>query len=135
MSDKNKNLYYLDELSDYKLADNYCGVLGWEVQDADRRTIGKVDNLLVNKEAERVVYLDVEIDKSVIEDEHETLTVSLGKDMYEFLNKDGDNPIILPIGLVRLEGKSRKVICDEINYETFAKTSAVKEQILTGLMN
>lgn len=72
MPDKNKNLYYLDELQDYKIEDNYCDVRGWEVQDADSRTIGKVDNLLVSKEAERVVYLDVEMDKSVAENEHET---------------------------------------------------------------
>jgi hypothetical protein len=38
MPDKNKNLYYLDELPDYKIEDNYCDVRGWEVQDADSRT-------------------------------------------------------------------------------------------------
>lgn len=122
MPDKNKNLYYLDELPDYKIEDNYCDVRGWEVQDADSRTIGKVDNLLVNKEAERVVYLDVEMDKSVAEDEHETSTVAVGNCMYEFLNKDGDNHIIIPAELVRLEEKTRKVICEELTHETFVKT-------------
>jgi hypothetical protein len=34
-----------------------------DVKDANNRIIGKVDHLLVNKTAERVVYLDVEVDK------------------------------------------------------------------------
>ncbi len=55
MTDKNKNLYYLHELSDYKVADNYADVRGWEVKDAGNRTIGQVEGLIVNKKAERVV--------------------------------------------------------------------------------
>jgi hypothetical protein len=42
------------------------------VKDANNRIIGKVDHLLVNKTAERVVYLDVEVDTTVIEEGHET---------------------------------------------------------------
>jgi hypothetical protein len=72
MTDKNKNLYYLHELSDYKVADDYADVRDWEVIDADKRTIGKVDGLLVNKDAERVVYLDVEVDTSLIEAGHQS---------------------------------------------------------------
>jgi hypothetical protein len=62
MTDTNKNLFNLDELSGYKVAENYSDVRGWDVKDANNRTIGKVDHLLVNKTAERVVYLDVEVD-------------------------------------------------------------------------
>ena len=46
---KERNLYYLEELSDYKVADSDKDVRGWEVKDIDGRTVGKVDNLLVNK--------------------------------------------------------------------------------------
>ncbi len=123
MAGKNKTLYYLDELSDYKVADDYCDVRGWEVKDADNRTIGKVDDLLVNKEAERVVYLDVQVDKSVIEDGHETYSVPAGNGVHEFLDKDGDDHIIIPIGMATLDEESKKVICNEINYKTFTKTS------------
>jgi hypothetical protein len=42
------------------------------MKDANNRIIGKVDHLLVNKTAERVVYLDVEVDTTVIEEGHET---------------------------------------------------------------
>ncbi len=123
MTDKNKKLYYLDELSNYKVADNYCDVRGWEVEDANNRTIGKVDNLLVNKEAQRVLYLDAELDKSVIEDGYETSDAGDGSKVYEFLSKDGDNHIIIPVEMARLDEKNKKVICDEIHYKTFAKVT------------
>jgi len=121
MGDKNKKLYYLDELSDYKVADNYCDVRGWEVKDANNRTIGKVDNLLVNKEAQRVLYLDAELDKSVMEDGYETSDASDGNKVYEFLSNDGDNHIIIPVAMARLDEKNKKVICNDIHYKTFTK--------------
>jgi hypothetical protein len=34
VSVKNKNLYYLEELSDYKVASEYSDVRGWDVIDA-----------------------------------------------------------------------------------------------------
>jgi hypothetical protein len=71
MTDTNKKSFNLDELSGYKVAENYNDVLGWDVKDANNRIIGKVDHLF-NKTAERVVYLDVEVDTTVIEEGHET---------------------------------------------------------------
>jgi len=119
---KNKNLYYLHELSDYKVADEYADVREWEVIDADRRTIGKVDGLLVNKAAERVVYLDVEVDASLIEAGHETYAVPANKGVHEFLNGEGENHLIIPIGLVTLDEDNKKVHTNQIDYTTFTKT-------------
>ncbi|MGK2863090.1 MAG: PRC-barrel domain-containing protein [Chitinophagaceae bacterium] len=118
-----KNLYYLDELSDYKVAEDYCDVRGWEVKDADNRTIGKVDNLMVNKKAERVVYLDVEVDEGIIEAGHETYSSPASEGVHEFLNKDGDNHIIIPVGMISLDEKNEIVLTNEINHSTFAKTN------------
>ena len=86
MSDdkKEKDLFYLHELSDYKVASGYSDVRDWEVKDADGRTIGKVEGLLVSKKAERVVYLDVEVDESVIEAGHETFAVPATKAYMNF---------------------------------------------------
>jgi sporulation protein YlmC with PRC-barrel domain len=71
MDKKHRNLFRLHELSDYKVASHYPDVRGWKVIDADNRKIGEVDELLVNKATERVVYLDVEVDKKLIEEGHE----------------------------------------------------------------
>ncbi len=129
MADKNKNLYYLHELSDYKVDDEYADVRDWEVIDANKRTIGKVDGLLVSKQAERVVYLDVEVDKSLIEAGHETYAVASDKGVHEFLNEDGENHLIIPIGLVTLDEDDKKVHTSQIDYTTFAKTKRFKKGV------
>ena len=127
--DKNKNLYYLHELSDYKVADDYADVRGWEVIDADSRTIGKVSGLLVSKQAERVVYLDVEVDPSLIELGHKTYATPSNAGVHEFLNEDGETHLIIPIGMVTLDEANQKVHSDQINYNTFAKTKRFKKGI------
>jgi len=121
MSDSNKNLYYLEELSDYKVAADYSDVRGWDVMDADNRIIGKVTNLLVNKIAERVVYLDVEVDTTLIEDSYNTYQVPASDGVHGFINKDGDDHLIVPIGMVSLDEEKKKVLTNQINYTTFAK--------------
>lgn len=122
MTEHKKNLYYLSELSDFKVAPDDSDVRGWNVEDVDHRIIGKVDRLLVNKETLRVVYLDIEVDKSIIEDGHEIYSKSSGEGAHEFLNKEGESHLIVPIGLVDLDGKNKKVISKEITHSTFAKT-------------
>lgn len=122
MLDNNRNLYYLEELSGYKVASDYCDVRGWKVKDAGNRTIGKVDGLLVNKQSERVVYLDVELDKSVIEEGHKTYEVPASNGVHEFLNEDGDDHLIIPIGMTSLDEENKKVHTNKIDYNTFTKT-------------
>lgn len=126
MTDKNKNLFYLDELSDYKVAENYSDVRGWDVKDADDRTIGKVDHLLVNKTAERVVYLDVEVDATLIEAGHNTYQDRVSAGVHEFLNKDGENHLIIPIGMAYFDEKNKLVNTNQIDSSTFAKTKRFK---------
>lgn len=123
MKDENKDLHYLHDLSDYKVAEDYPDVKNWEVQDADYRKVGTVDGLLVSKSAERVVYLDVEVDKSVIEEGYEAYGKPTTEGVHEFLNKDGDDHLIIPIGLVKLDEEHKIVHAQQINYSTFVKTS------------
>ena len=121
MSDKNKNLYYLEELTDYKVASGYYDVRGWEVIDAENHTIGKVTNLLVNKKAERVVYLDVEADESLIAFGYKAYHASVSHGEHGFLNKDGDEHLLVPIGMVNLNTELKKVLTNQIDYNTFVK--------------
>nr|MBC7612192.1 photosystem reaction center subunit H [Pseudopedobacter sp.] len=123
MKDENKDLYYLHDLSDYKVAEDYPNVRDWEVQDVDYRKVGTVDGLLVSKSAERVVYLDVEVDKTIIENGHEAYGKPTAEGVHEFLNKDGDDHLIIPIGLVKLDEEHKIVHADQINYSTFVNTS------------
>lgn len=121
MSDTNKTLYYLEELPDYKVASDYLDVMGWDVNDANNRTVGKVTGLLVNKEAERVVYLDVEVDKSLIQEGYDSYQVPVSEGVHGFINKDGDDHLIVPIGMVNLDAEDERVLTNKIDYATFAK--------------
>lgn len=129
MENKHRNLYRLDELSDYKIASNYSDVRGWKIVDADNRTIGKIDNLWVNKDMQRVVYLDVNVDKALIEDSrnevHDAIAYDNGK---EFVYKDGDSHIIIPIGSVSINKDTKIVMANSIGYNTFRKTSRYNQQ-------
>jgi len=117
-----KHLYYLEELSDYKVDSHYSDVSGWPVKDRENRVIGKVSNLLVNKDLEKVVYLDVEVDDSIIEANHDPYATPENADLREFVNKEGENHIIIPIGMVTIDNKEKYVFADSIGYQTFAGT-------------
>ncbi|HET8886584.1 MAG TPA: photosystem reaction center subunit H [Salinimicrobium sp.] len=122
-----KNLFYLDELDDYKVASEDPDVRGWEVKDANRRTIGRVDNLLVNPNSERVVYLDVEVDNSIIEADHDPYQNSAREGVHEFINSDGENHVIVPVGMARLDRENNCVLTNEITQDTFAKTNRFRK--------
>lgn len=123
MENENKDLYYLNELSDYRVADHYPDVRGWEVMDMHNVPIGKVDNFLVSKSAERVVYLDVEVNESIIGADHEAYGTKFKGGIHEFMNKDGDNHLIIPIGTVNLDEKKKCVLSSSIAHEAFSRTA------------
>jgi hypothetical protein len=119
--DKDRTLFYLDDLSGYKVHSDYPDVRGWEIKDARGETIGKVDGLLVNKEAERVVYLDVEVDEDLIEKGHEPLERSASEGIHEFVNKDGEDHLIVPVGMVDIDDDNNTVLCGQLDKNTFKK--------------
>lgn len=121
-----KHLYYLNELSDFKVDSDDPDVRGWTVKDVDNRTIGKVDNLLVSKEKKRVLYLDIEVDKSIIDANHDPYGKS-SSEVHEFINKDGENHLILPIGMARLNLDEKYVYSDKLNHQTFAETKRMEK--------
>lgn len=122
MKEDKKHLYYLDELSDYKVDSHYSDVSGWPVKDNDNRVIGKVSNLLVNLNLEKVVYLDVEVDKTIIDANHDPYSSPTHTGVREFVNKKGENHIIIPIGMVTIDDKHKFVFTNSIDYQTFAGT-------------
>lgn len=126
MKAQEKQLYYLSELSDYEVDSNFTDVQGWPVKDAALRTIGKVSNLLVNKQTERVVYLDVEVDDSIIDAKHDPYRKTPDQDTREYINEDGENHIIIPIGLVDINNDNKYVFAEIIDHKTFAETKRVR---------
>ena len=123
---KEKNLYYLDELSNYEVEDEDKDVIGWEVLDKNEIKIGKVDNLLVSKSQERVVYLDVEVNTDIIATNHTPYGKSTTGGVHEFLNKDGENHLIIPIGLAHLDLGRKIVYTEQVDFNRFAETKRIE---------
>jgi hypothetical protein len=127
MTDQTRKLFYLDELPEYQVATEYSDVRGWDVRDADNRYIGFVDRLLVNRNTERVVYLDVEVDEAVIKDGYDVYQVPACEGVHGFANKDGENHLIIPIGMASLDENNKKVTTKEINSSTFIKVKRFRK--------
>jgi len=60
------NLMPLSRMSDFKVSDNDQDIRGWKVVARDGDTIGKVDELLIDTTAQRVRYLGVDLDRSLL---------------------------------------------------------------------
>lgn len=124
--EKRKHLFYLNELDDYKVKDEDPDVRGWKVKDKDKRVIGTVNNLLVNKDKKKVVYLDIEVDESIIEANHDPYGKPSSEGVHEFINKDGEDHLIVPVGMVTLQEDEETVLANQVDYSTFAKTKRIK---------
>lgn len=125
--ESNKVLYYLDELSDYKVASDYKDIRGWEVVDAQDRTIGEVDDLLVNRNTERVVYLDVEVDDDLARQVGSANDVPAIQGTHSFINEDGENHVIVPVGTVDIDEDNKKVYARDIAYEKFLNAKWIRK--------
>jgi hypothetical protein len=122
MEQRSKNLYYMNELPDYQIARGYHDVRDWEIKDVHDRTIGKVDNLLVDIQTSRVVYLDVEVDNAIIHEEHDLYTVNSRGDVHEFINTEGQNHLLVPIGQVVLHPDQKYVQTNSVDVRFFANS-------------
>ena len=121
-----RNLYYLHELSDYKVSDSDKDVRGWPVRDNEGEYVGTVDNLLISKDDERVVYLDVEVAADIIKANHKPYSQSADEGAHGFLNKDGENHVIIPVGMVNLDLDEEIVDTPKISREVFSETKRIE---------
>lgn len=116
--DNERNLQFLSDMSDYKVASDDPDVRGWDVIDVNNQRVGKVDNLLVDTSAEKVRYLDVELDNDVTNEGHEPYAHGKSTGVHEFETRDGEVHMIVPVGLARVDDNNNNVISDEINRST-----------------
>jgi hypothetical protein len=124
---KDRNLKYLNELSDYTVSDNDKDVRGWPVKDVNDTTIGEVDNLLVSRANNRVVYLVVEMDESILKENHPYSTSTNDDSTNELVNEEGEDHVIVPIGMAHLDLDNEIVHTPKINWDIFARTQRIKK--------
>ena len=84
----------LGQLDDFKVAEGDPDVRGWQVVASDGRTIGEVDELLVDTNAMKVRYLDVEVENGLM--------------------AEPDRHVLVPIGYARLDRSADRVMVDNI---------------------
>ena len=95
MSDQTERVVPLEKMTDFKVAEGDPDVRGWGVVAADGSRIGEVDRLLVDVEAKKVRYLDVDLDEDII---------GTGEDRHA----------LIPIGFARLDQDDDRVLVDAI---------------------
>ena len=92
----------LRDLTDFEVADGNPDVRGWTVRGNDGQALGTVFELIVEPEAMKVRYLDVELDSHFNINEHE-------------------NHILLPIGAASLDDDGDNVFVPALNVESVLK--------------
>lgn len=101
MDDALDRVVPLDQLDDFEIADGDPDIRGWDVHTADGRRIGEVDDLLVDRLAMKVRYLDVDLDD-------------------EIDRADDDRHILVPIGYARLDEDDDRVVVDTLSRDDLA---------------
>jgi uncharacterized protein (TIGR02271 family) len=88
----------MNQLSGYKVADGEPDIRGWDVMASDGRRLGRVDDLLVDTQANKVRYVDVE--------------------------GGPQGHVTIPIGYARLERDSKQVLVDRLSDDQFGALPA-----------
>ena len=116
----NAHLGRLNDLDEFKVADGYPDIRGWEVKTGDGQKLGKVGDLIVDTQAMRVRYLDVELDRSVGQMARDAATPG-----------DQEGHTLLPIGNVQLDDKHDDVVVNGYTLEQVAGLPRYGGQTIT----
>lgn len=100
IQDDNRHLYRLHELKDYRVASDNPDVRGWEIVDRDKEKFGTIKELIVDPEKKKVRYLDVEPSSD--------------------LSGAGNERLLIPIGVAKLDKDHNHVIVNEVDKDALA---------------
>lgn len=115
-------LQFLHDMKGFVVAEGDPDIRGWRLADAENETIGTVDDLVVDTETEKVRYLDVDLDQSLVGPADEADLEKSPKGVHEFQTREGDVHMIVPIGVARLDMENKTVITEEIRKEAYERT-------------
>ncbi len=106
------DLVPLDELGREALADGERDVRGWEVMAADGTRVGEVDTVLVDAQAGRIRYLDVDV----------AAYLSPGRE---------ERHVLVPMAGVRLAPEEKTVVVERMRGEDITNLSPYKHDPIT----
>lgn len=107
MASLNDRVVPLNQLEDYEVAEGDPDVRGWEVLASDGRSVGRVEELIVDKDALKVRYLEV----------------GLGDDLFDSASGRAGN-ILIPIGNARLDQADDRIFVDSMDSSGLASLPA-----------
>ncbi|HEV7347088.1 PRC-barrel domain-containing protein [Telluribacter sp.] len=90
-------LFRLNEISGYDVADHSPDIRGWAVRSRDGRKIGRVKDLIFDKTAMKVRYMDLELEKEYMAD-----------------SDHSDIHLLVPIGAAHVDKDEDFVVVDRI---------------------
>jgi len=98
-SGQNMHLRRLRDMAEFEVASGNPDVRGWSVRGSDGKKFGEVYELIVEEEALKVRYLDIELDSALNINER-------------------DRHILLPIGVAALDEESDNVFVPSLTSES-----------------
>lgn len=111
-TDREVRLVRLEELKGFQVAEGDHDIRGWEVKTADGRKIGKVEELIVDPYERRVRYMEVKVEREV-------------------LNTDHDRHVLVPIGAARLKDDGNDVLIERLPAQGIAGVPAYQRGPIT----
>jgi uncharacterized protein (TIGR02271 family) len=97
---------------DYKVASDDPDVRGWDVLDSSGTKIGEVDELIVDTNAMKVRYLEVDLDS-------------------DLFDVDDDHHILIPIGSATLDHSGKNVVVSSLNTSSLATYPAYRGETIS----
>ncbi len=102
-------LFRLTDLDDDKVAGREPDVRGWDLYDEEGTRLGQVEELIVDADARRVRYLDVELD-------------------LKFARTDNVVHRLVPVGLARLDEQAHHVLLNRTGRDGLLRTPAYSRE-------
>lgn len=99
---EHQRLFYLHDLTDFKVHHNDPDVRNWPVKLSDGTKVGKVENLVVDKAARKVRYVEVTADSDFFKS-YDRDDYYLDRDSDRVYGADHDSHFLVPIGMMRLD--------------------------------
>ncbi len=93
-------LFPLSQVKDFEIADKNPDVRGWDILGNDGEKFGTVHELIIDTHAMKVRYLDVDINKKLLNDNSEAFH------------------ILVPIGVAILNRDDKNVIAPQLNLDS-----------------
>ena len=93
--------------SGFDVADGYPDIRGWDVVSRDGQKLGKVDDLVVSTSQMRVLYIDVDVDRSLRSSLQNAVTTTEGAEVER-------GHALVPIGTAELDDSNDRVMVSSL---------------------